>query len=149
MSQSVAQWLTEIKALQQQLAEAHQATEQAYASAANWQRLYETEAQQRRTETQLNRQVIEELKQTVQQLQGKLLAEPDEAELRSTIRLEIEQLIGEAELRQKLMDVMAERDRLVHALQTEQTNHAQTRKSLTTALGDAIDLLSKDTSFSG
>jgi hypothetical protein len=32
---------------------------------------------------------------------------------------------------------------LLLALKTEQTNHEQTRKSLTTALGDAIDSLAK------
>jgi hypothetical protein len=36
------------------------------------------------------------------------------------------------------------RDQLTQALQTEQMNHAQTRQGLTTALGDAIDMLSKD-----
>jgi len=49
MSQNVTQWLAEIQALKQQLADAQQEREQAYTSAANWQRLYETEAQQRRS----------------------------------------------------------------------------------------------------
>ena len=39
---------------------------------------------------------------------------------------------------------MKERDRLLQALKTEQENHAQTRNSLTTALGDAIDGLTRE-----
>ncbi len=46
--------------------------------------------------------------------------------------------------------VLSERDRaieqikqLTQALQQEQTRHAETSKNLTTALGDAIDLLTK------
>jgi hypothetical protein len=35
-------------------------------------------------------------------------------------------------------------DRLRQALKTEQENHAQTGKSLTTALGDAIDSLARE-----
>ena len=50
MSQDVTQWLAEIRTLQRQLADVRQERDQAYASAANWRRLYETEARQRRTE---------------------------------------------------------------------------------------------------
>jgi len=39
---------------------------------------------------------------------------------------------------------MAERDRLIDALRTEQANHAQTRKSLTAVIGDTIGQLAKE-----
>jgi len=51
--------------------------------------------------------------------------------------------LSPTELKERLVAVLAERDRLAQALEAEQANHAQTRKSLTTALGDAIDMLSK------
>jgi adenosine deaminase len=144
MTNDVTQWLAEIKALKQKLVEAEQACEQAYASAANWQRLYETEAQQRRTETQLSRQTIADLKRVVQQLQERSLLVGNPAAELTAIRAEVEQLQTVPELRERLIAALAERDRLLQALQTEQENHAQTRRSLTTALGDAIDLLSKE-----
>lgn len=146
MSQDVAQWLAEIKSLRQQLAEAQREREQAYASAANWQRLYETEAQQRRTETILARQTIEELQTAVQQLRGRLSSEVPEAQTLAAIEQEVAHLQTAEELKAYLVTVMADRDRLVRALDAEQSSHAQTRKSLTTALGDAIDLLSREPS---
>ena len=43
----------------------------------------------------------------------------------------------------QLLEVIQERDCLLQALKLEQENHTQTRKSLTTALGDAIDSLAR------
>ncbi|XHX77552.1 MAG: hypothetical protein RBJ76_24450 [Stenomitos frigidus ULC029] len=144
MTYDVSQWLTEIKTLRQQLATAQQDREQAYSSAANWQRLYETEAQQRRTEANLASQTIAQLKQEIQQLKGNAsvaTAQPADA---TTIRVEVEKLQTIAELQDRLIESLVVRDQLTQALQTEQTNHAQTRQGLTTALGDAIDMLSKN-----
>ena len=142
MSQDVTQWLAEIKSLKQQLADAQQEREQAYASAANWQKLYETEAQQRRAEATLAKQTIADLEQQIQQLRGTSL-EPVPADATPAVAAEIAPLQTPEALREKLIQVLAERDRLRQALKTEQTNHAQTRRGLTTALGDAIDQLSK------
>ena len=144
MTHDVSQWLTEIKALRQQLAETQQEREQAYSSAANWQRLYETEAQQRRTEADLVRQTIADLKQEIQQLKGMASVETEETTDTVTIRAEVEAVQTIAELRETLVEALVVRDRLMQALKTEQENHAQTRKGLTTALGDAIDMLSKE-----
>lgn len=141
MSQNVTQWLDEIKALKQQLAEARQEREEAYASSANWQRLYETEAQQRRLEANLARQTIEALQQEVQQLRGRLSPNRDAAVVHADIQQSVEALASETEVRSRLVEALAECDRLATALQSEQENHAQTRKSLTTALGDAIAAL--------
>jgi len=142
MSQNVTQWLAEIQALKQQLADAQQEREQAYTSAANWQRLYETEAQQRRSEVTLARQKIEALSQEIQQLKGTLQADAEAGTIGAERQAELESL-SPTELKERLVAVLAERDRLAQALEAEQANHAQTRKSLTTALGDAIDMLSK------
>ncbi|UBF28332.1 hypothetical protein K9N68_10875 [Kovacikia minuta CCNUW1] len=144
MTHDVTQWLDEIKTLRQQMTEAQQERDRAFASASNWQRLYETEAQQRRTEANLAQQMIAALKLEIQQLQGGVgSGESVETTLPTAMRAEVEKLQTSEELRQKLIEVLAERDRLIQALKAEQSNHAQTRKGLTTALGDAIDMLSK------
>lgn len=146
MSQNVTQWLEEIKTLQQQLAEAEREREEAYASATNWQRLYETEAQQRRVEATLAKQTIAALQQEVQTLKGFSLPQAGTTSQdidNASIQTAVEQLSTEVELRSHLIQALIDCDRLSKALETEQANHIQTRKSLTTALGDAIDALSK------
>lgn len=146
MTQDVTQWLTEIKSLQQQLIEARQERDEAYASAANWRKLYETEAKQRRAETNLARQTVDALKAEIQQFQAEPQAELDEPTIMSAIQQEIEHLQSTGVLKEKLAAVLIERDRLAQALKLEQAQHAQTRKSLTTALGDTVDMLTKERS---
>ncbi len=143
MSQDVVKWLAEIQQLRQQLTEAQRERDAAYASADNWRKLYETEAQQRRTEGNLNRQTIETLRQELQQWQQRPTTGAAEIDPASA-QQEVNALQTTAELQAKLLEVWVERDRLVYALQQEQANHAQTRKSLTTALGDTIDMLAKE-----
>ena len=143
MTQEVAQWLAEIKALKQQLVEAQQETQQAYASAANWQRLYETEAQQRRTEATLAKQTIAELQQALQKHEGRSPLDPEGEATIANLQTEVSRLNTVEALQTRLLEALVERDRLLQELQAERVNHAQTRKGLTTALGDAIDLLAK------
>lgn len=52
MVNEVSQWLAEIQTLQQQLGVLSQERDQAYASAANWRRLYESESEQRRNDAE-------------------------------------------------------------------------------------------------
>nr|WP_290226212.1 hypothetical protein [Trichocoleus desertorum] len=151
MTQDVRQWLSEIKALQQQLAETERERDAAYTSATNWRRLYETEAQQRRTEANLAQQAIADLQIEIQQLRGGIVLEVDSSRSATEIAQVIDQIQSPAELRGKLVQLLQEQGRLqaeveqlIQALQLEQANHAQTRKSLTTALGDTIDLLTKE-----
>ncbi len=143
MTENVTQWLDEIKALKQQLVEMRQEREEAYASAINWQQRYETEAQQRRVEAKLTQKTMEIFQQEIQQLKGRM--QPDESGTGRTpeIQAAVNELKTEAELRSRLMQALVECDRLTQSLQTEQKNHIQTRKSLTTALGDAIETLAK------
>ena len=143
MSHEVAQWLTEIKALKQQLAELQSDRDAAWESAASWRQLYNTEAQQRRTEAKLTQQAIAALKAEVQQLRDMPQVSVDDT-ASVAVQQEVEQLQTVAELREKLFSTLTERDQLVQALKTEQVNHVQTRKSLTTALGDAIDRLTRE-----
>jgi seryl-tRNA(Sec) selenium transferase len=140
----VRQWLLEIKALQQKLAEVNQERDQAYASAANWRRFYETEAQQRRTEARLAQQQIEMLKAELQRLQQ--LPQPivGDGITESAIQEQLEQLQNPLEIKETLVKVLMECDRLAQSLKAEQADHAQTRRSLTTALGDTVNLLAKE-----
>lgn len=145
MSNDVTQWLAQIKALKQQLAETISDRDTAYESADNWRQLYNTEAQQRRTEARLAQQQVETLKAEIRQRQGETSQlKADDPEAASAIEQELAKMQTVEELRTKLKDIMVERDRLLDALKTEQTNHAQTRKSLTTVIGDTIDQLSKE-----
>ncbi len=144
MSHEVAQWLTEIKALRQQLAELQSDRDAAWESAASWRQLYNTEAQQRRTEAKLTQQAIAALKAEIQQLRSMPQVPVNDPDSTVAVQQEVEQLQTVAELRERLFATLTERDQLGKALKTEQANHVQTRKSLTTALGDAIDRLTRE-----
>jgi hypothetical protein len=143
MSDQVVQWLNEIKDLKQQLQAAQAAQNAADASADNWRKRYETEAQQRRTEAMLTRQTIDTLKLEISQLKNQPQPSADVPILQSSIERAIESLETVADLKLKLLEVWTERDRLAQELKIEQANHVQTRKNLTTALGDTIDMLTK------
>ncbi|HLO47133.1 MAG TPA: hypothetical protein VK211_01705 [Kamptonema sp.] len=149
MTQDIRQWLNEIKALQQQLAEVARDREAALESAAQWRQLYNTEAQQRRAEAKLNQQTITALQAQIQKLQNFSTSIADETKTVTTLQ-QVEQLQTIEEVKTKLVEVLLERDRsreeinnLASALKEEQLRHSETRKSLTSALGDAVDLLTK------
>lgn len=147
MSNDVRQWLAEIKELKQQLADSLRDRDAANESATNWRQLYNTEAQQRRTEAKLAQQEMETLKALLQQLQQESSQlKSDDPEAAEAIAQEVAKLNTVEELKAKLLEVMAERDRLLDALKIEQANHAQTRKSLTAVIGDTIDQLTKERS---
>ncbi|BDI16038.1 hypothetical protein ANSO36C_18400 [Nostoc cf. commune SO-36] len=142
------QWLTEIQLLKEQMTGLQNDHDAGWESAQKWRQLYNTEAEQRRTDAQLSQQAIASLKADLHKLQGfemeTLTITPVTA-----IQQEIEQLKSVEELQAKLITVIKERDRLLQALKTEQDNHAQTRNSLTTALGDAIDSLTRERAGAG
>jgi chromosome segregation ATPase len=140
MSYDIQQWILEIKSLQQQLADMQRDRDAALDSAANWRQLYNTEAQQRRDEAVRSQQTIESLKAEIQQLHEEVagvesLSDP------GAISASVEQIQNVAELQAKLVEVLIERDRLAQALKDEHLAHNQTREKLTTALGDAVDVL--------
>lgn len=141
MADPVVQWLNEIKDLKQKLQVAQAAQEAANASADNWRKLYETEAQQRRTEAMLTRQTIANLKSEIAELQRLPKASSDRVVTQATV--ESIDLTTVDELKVRLLELGAEHGRLAQDLKAEQADHAQTRKNLTTALGDTVDLLTK------
>ncbi|WP_109012721.1 hypothetical protein [Nostoc commune] len=145
MNQDLTQeWLTEIQTLKEQMAGLQSDRDSAWESAQKWRQLYNTEAEQRRTDAQLSQQAIASLKAELHKLQGLEMETLAAGTPVTAIQQEIEQLKSVEELQAKLIAVIKERDRLLQALKTEQDNHAQTRNSLTTALGDAIDSLTQE-----
>ena len=133
------QWLTEIQSLKQQIAQLQAERITTWESAEKWRKLYNTEAEQRRTDSQLFQQTIASLKAEIQKLKGIEDGTLPDSDSVTAIQQEVEKLSSMEDLKTKLTAVMKERERLLQALKTEQDNHSQTRKSLTTALGDAID----------
>ncbi|MBW4562472.1 MAG: hypothetical protein KME32_15235 [Mojavia pulchra JT2-VF2] len=138
------QWLTEIQSLKQQMITLQRDRDAAWESAEKWRKLYNTEAEQRRTDTQLSQQAIASLKAELRKLQGFGIETLTDTTAATAIQQQIEQLQSLEEFKTRLIAVLKERDRLLQALKTEQENHAQTRNSLTTALGDAIDSWARD-----
>ncbi|MBD2092183.1 hypothetical protein H6F67_20240 [Microcoleus sp. FACHB-1515] len=138
MTQDVRQWLAEIESLRQSIDRANQEREEAYASAARWRSLYETEAKQRRSDAAIAQQSI-----------ARLQAELDVLRSPSSIAVDAGSIESIAEmppdaLKERLATALSECDRLMQALRAEQAEHAKTRKDLTSALGDTVDLLAKE-----
>ncbi len=146
----VVQWLNEIQDLKQKLQEARATESEAVASADNWRKRYETEAIQRRNDADALRQKIQELEATIEDLKAELEKPSIESPVeKDELADQIDQFSPE-ELKAQLFDVWAERDRLTELserltqdLKSEQEDHAQTRRNLTTALGDTVDMLTK------
>lgn len=138
------QWLAEIESLREQLLEQQRDRNAAWESAEKWRKLYNTEAEQRRTDADLTRKTIASLKAEIQKLKGIDTTTLPNSTTRESIHQEVAAIKTVEDLKAKVVSLIQERDRLLHALKTEQENHEQTRKSLTTALGDAIDSLAKE-----
>ncbi|MBP0000898.1 MAG: hypothetical protein J7641_18190 [Cyanobacteria bacterium SID2] len=151
LTREVTQWLAEIGALKQQLLDAQQSISDIEASANHWRQLYNTEAEQRRCESESAQRQISQLQQEIEQLRSSPTR--SESEARRLAEREMEALDLEA-LRERFVEVAMECDRwqarvreLTEALEEERNNHAKTRTDLTSALGDTVSLLSqKDTS---
>jgi hypothetical protein len=173
MIQEVKQWVDEIQILQKKLTEAAQEREEAFASAAKWRSLYETEAKQRRIEADLARQNANALKVEIQQLQEmplmdfegncdtfsrshthKIQSAAQQTSQSQTSQSQADQSQADqsqadqsgdsvADLKAKLMQAWVDCDRLIQALKAEQAQHTQTRHALTTALGDTIEHLTQ------
>jgi hypothetical protein len=141
MSQEVVQWLREIQDLKQQLAAVQQALATADASADSWRRLYETEAQQRRSEANSARQTIAALQAELATLKDLPLPTTAAPIAPAAIAQAIAQLTTPDQLQAKLREIWLERDQLAQTLKVEQANHIQTRQNLTLALGDTMEIL--------
>ena len=145
MTQEITRWLTEIRTLQQQLVAVQQERDQAYKSAANWRERYDAEAKQRREDFEQLQLTVKTLRTELATLkaQQKSAAVSSSTELPTDIDTDpsLETVEG---LRNQLVKTLQDCDRLQKALNAERMDHAETRKSLTTALGEAIDALSPE-----
>lgn len=154
MAYDVTQWLAEIRSLKQQLAKAQQEREEAYQSAVNWRSRYEAEATQRRAD-------VEHLQLTIQTLRTELSTlqkSPSESGIQGSVPGAVAQEIAGAPgadlhtvsgLRSELVKALQQCDRWQQALIAEQKAHAETRQTLTTALGEAIDVFAPPVSGQG
>lgn len=140
MTQGLPQWIAEVQTLQQQLAALRQRCNQAEDSATNWCQLYESEAQQRRLDAAAYQQQLETLQAKIGQLEQ---PEDDGPAAPEQIAQTVAQIQSVDILQARLVDALTLCERLSTALKAEQANHAQTRDGLMTALGDAVDLLTK------
>ena len=146
MTQDIAQWLAEVKALQQQVTELTQERDRAYASADNLRSLYDAEAAQRQRDAIAAQRKIEKLKQTAIALQT-----PDNAlstgELSGRLKADITAIQSNRSIEQLQAQLIASKkqcETLKTQLAAEQAEHEKTRQSMTAALGDAVDLLAKE-----
>lgn len=138
---AVSAWLVEIQALQKQIAELKEERSQAYASADNWRNAYDAEAQQRRRDMEMYQSRIGQLEQALSEQQAV------EQALGGVSAVELSKIRGNQSVEQLQSQLIAARqacERLSAQLQEEQAEHLNTRESLTAALGDAVDLLSKE-----
>lgn len=150
MTGNVRQWLDEIKRLREELGQLQRDRDTAIESADQWRDRYNTEARQRREDDRRHRETIAQLRTELGRLQEQFGLPKNELVTRVTARREAESLQTADELKAKVVDVTLERDRareqvrqLAEALETEKAAHLETRNSLTTALGDTMDLLAQ------
>ncbi len=150
MSEAVSQWLDEVKSLQKKLAGMEMELESAHASAARWRELYNREAEQRRFEVKQLQQKIESLQGEIARLKAGDLLSGQEAAVLEALQKELDIMGVTEELKVKLLDFIRMGDRLQEeaaslreALAAERAAHEQTRKGLTAALGDTVELLKK------
>lgn len=150
MSQDVSYWLDEVKSLHKQLALARQDLDAAYASSSRWRELYNKEAEQRRLQVKQLQDKIESLEAEIERQRYMERSPEQEATLFGTLEQELETLGATEELKAKLLEAIRESDRaheeviqLREALAAEQAARAETRKNLTAALADTVELLKK------
>jgi len=145
MEQNVTQWLAEIQSLQRQVGELQREREQAYASVENWRKLYESEAQQRRRESENGNRKLKRLQQAIAELQtpATQLIEGEDARFSAEISA-VQSIQSVEQLRSQLVAAKRLNESLKAQLLSEQEAHEETRESLTTALSDTVNLLAKE-----
>lgn len=145
MSDEVIKWLGEIRTLKEQLTTLQQERDKLKESEANWRNLYGTEAQQRRTDAKLAQQQLEQLRNKFSnEALNQQIKKSDSSRAKMILLEEIKGLDTLEALKDKLLEVMQERDFLKEVLTKEQENHEQTRKSLTAVIGETVDQLAKE-----
>ena len=152
MSQDLVNWIEEIQALQAKVAQLQTECDQANASAAHWRNLYTEESRQRRREMRLSQDKIEGLTEELQQLKiqpssVKINSPEAIAALKKEVQQELSELRTVKQLKQKLIELIKEREQALRAWKLEKVKHRQTRDSLTTVLGDTVSNLVQQGTF--
>ncbi|MCX5962107.1 MAG: hypothetical protein NT070_02885 [Cyanobacteria bacterium] len=135
----VMQWLNEVKSLQQQVRDLTIELAAAQHNADSWRSRYETEGQQRRSDVTTRQDQINKLQAEIAQLR----TQPEFSTTLSddAIALQINGITSMSALQDKLFKVWTDRDNVLAALKKEQLAHEKTKKDLTMALADAMDVL--------
>ena len=135
----VMQWLNEVKSLQQQVRDLTIELATAQQNADSWRSRYETEGQQRRSDVTTRQDQINKLQVEIAQLR----TQPEFSTTLSddAIALQINGITSMSALQDKLFKVWTDRDNVLAALKKEQLAHEKTKKDLTMALADAMDVL--------
>ena len=138
MKQDISYWLNEVKSLQQQLAVMQQERDAAFQEAAQWRDRFHDE-------TQLRQQKMSLLQEQIQQLEAAqaALQNTDAGDVEPEVIESLAGMTDPAELQQYVHEIAQERSALRRELEAERTAHQATRKELSLALGDAIDLLTQ------
>lgn len=140
MNQDLTQWIAEVRTLQRQLADTRRERDQAYNSAANWRRLYENEACQRRQEAEQHQADLAEITQ-------QLLDQQRAHHEAQTLAQQLGQADSLNDLQTHLTALVQRCQQLTESLEGERRAHTNTRQSLTAALGDTFDMLKVDRSL--
>lgn len=140
MSQDLTQWIAEVRTLQCQLADARRERDQAHNSAANWRRLYENEARQRR-------QDAEQYQTEIAQINQRLLEQQRTQREAQHLVTGLEQANSLSGLQDQLSALVQRCQRLTQSLDTERQSHENTRQALTAALSDTFDILKPERSL--
>jgi hypothetical protein len=135
----VIQWLNEVKLLQQQTKDLNAELIIAAQNADAWRSRYETEGQQRRSESAANQSKITKLTAEIAQLRAQPALSTELGD--DAIAQQIRGLTNMSDVQAKLFEVWTERDKALAAIKTEQLAHEKTKKDLTMALADAMDVL--------
>lgn len=138
-SKQVVQWLNEVKSLQQQVRDLTIELDAAQQNVDSWRSRYETEGQQRRTDVTTRQDQINKLQTEIAQLR----TQPEFSTTLSdnAIVVQINSITSMTALQGKLFEVWTDRDNVLAALKKEQLAHEKTKKDLTMALADAMDVL--------
>ena len=138
-SQDFSQWIQEIQALKQQVADLKRDRDAAYRASDKWQQHYTQETQQHRKNVEALQKNITQLRE--QLAAGTVVNLPDGVELAiapsdpAAEEMNLQTAIEQNErLKLQLQQAIA-------ALEKERQDHEATRLNLTTALGDAIEVL--------
>ncbi|WP_071515120.1 hypothetical protein [Geitlerinema sp. PCC 9228] len=145
MTAEIRTWLAEIENLQQQVAKLQQERDEALQSAHRWCQLYNKEAQRYRAQVQHSQNPPSQADGTdgtaTSSSSDEVEATPIYGDIDALPASEAKHRLHQAY--QQIQRLQSENRQLQQSLETEKQNHAQTRKNLTTALGDAVERLGK------